>query len=223
MSKRRFFVGDIHGCANTFGKMVTEEMELKKEDELYCVGDYIDRGPDSKGVIDFILELKDNNYNIFTLRGNHEQMLLDAFNGGDALLLWKMNGGDTTLQSFGIDSLHEMDKRYKNFFQNTDFFINADEFIAVHAGLNFEIPHPLSDKESMLWIRDFPVDHDYLAGKLLIHGHTPMPRKFILSQKIESPLNLDAGCVYTGRSNMGSLVALDFDNKHIIEVPNVDE
>ncbi|MFW6328129.1 MAG: metallophosphoesterase family protein [Bacteroidota bacterium] len=223
MNKRRFFIGDIHGCARTFREMVTEKIGLKKEDELYCVGDYIDRGPDSKGVIDFILELRKNNYNVFTLRGNHEQMLLDAFNGGDALLLWNINGGGTTLESFEIDSLSEMSKRYQDFFQNTELFISSDDFIVVHAGLNFNTAHPLTDKQSMLWIRDFPVDYDYLAGRLLIHGHTPMPRDFILSQKIKSPLNLDAGCVYTGRGNMGSLVALDFERKQMIEVPNVDQ
>ena len=223
MSRRRFFIGDIHGCARTFKKMVTEKIALKKEDDLYCVGDYIDRGPDSKGVIDFILELKDNNYNIFTLRGNHEQMLLDAFNGADALLLWKMNGGETTLQSFGIESLDEIDKHYRDFFQKTKFFINSDDFILVHAGLNFETENPLADKNSMLWIRDFPVDYNFLGRKLLIHGHTPMSRQFILSQEIESPLNLDAGCVYSHRSGMGSLVALDFENQRMIEVPNADQ
>ena len=75
---RIFAIGDIHGCSNTFKRLLLDKIKIRKSDIIYCLGDYIDRGIDSKGVIDFILELRAEGYTIYTLRGNHEQMMLDA-------------------------------------------------------------------------------------------------------------------------------------------------
>ncbi|MBK7956987.1 MAG: serine/threonine protein phosphatase [Bacteroidetes bacterium] len=75
---RTFIIGDIHGCCNTFQRLVLDEICIRKSDKIYCLGDYIDRGPYSKGVIDFILSLRKSGYHIHTLRGNHEQMLLNS-------------------------------------------------------------------------------------------------------------------------------------------------
>ena len=68
---RTFGIGDIHGCANTAKKLLFEEIKIDKEDELYFLGDYIDRGQRSKEVVDLILELKNENYKVNALRGNH--------------------------------------------------------------------------------------------------------------------------------------------------------
>ena len=76
--ERIFAIGDIHGCSKTFKKLLLDKIKINKSDTIYCVGDYIDRGEDSKGVIDFILDLRAEGYTIHTLRGNHEQMLLDS-------------------------------------------------------------------------------------------------------------------------------------------------
>lgn len=220
--QRRFFVGDIHGCFKTFEKLVTKKIDLKKSDELYCVGDYIDRGNDSKGVIDFILELREKNFKIYTLRGNHEQMLLDSTERMDAFSLWLMNGGDATLENFNINTIDELEPVYMDFFRKTECFIQTKDFIAVHAGLNFNIADPLSDKKSMLWIRGFTIDKSYLNGRLLIHGHMPQERDYIMSQKFESPVNIDGGCVYKQMEGLGSLFALDFNEQKLLEVPNID-
>jgi hypothetical protein len=71
-------IGDIHGCANTFHKLIFDEIKIRKSDTIYCIGDYIDRGPDSKAVIDLILDLRKKGYQLRTLRGNHEQLMLDS-------------------------------------------------------------------------------------------------------------------------------------------------
>ncbi|WP_462318246.1 metallophosphoesterase family protein [Marinilabilia sp.] len=205
-----YFIGDVHGCCRTLKKLVTEKIRPVKEDLLCFIGDYIDRGPDSKGVIDYILDLEEAGFQVITLRGNHEQMLLDSRGGRRNLLLWMMNGGDETLRSFGVDAVEEIPARYMSFFEQTIMYVNAENFIAVHAGLDFGLDDPFSDDESMLWIRDFPVDHSFLGNKLLIHGHTPRPLDFVLSQEMRSPVNIDAGCVYHFRPGMGHLVALDF-------------
>ena len=219
---RIFFIGDIHGCSKTFRKLVTERIGIRKTDLLYCVGDYIDRGDDSKGVVDYIIELRKKNFQIFTLRGNHEQMLLDSESGDYYFSLWLMNGGDRTLESFNINSIDELKPVYADFFRGTEYFIETEDFIAVHAGLNFNIDDPLSDLHSMLWIRDFEVDRSYLKDKLLIHGHTPRDTGFIISQGFESPLNVDGGCVYKYNEGLGSLFAFNFHERNFIEVKNID-
>lgn len=220
--QRIFFIGDIHGCSKTFKKLVAEKIRLTKSDKLYCVGDYIDRGNDSKGVIDFILKLRKKNYQIHTLRGNHEQLLLDSENGDNSFRHWMKNGGNKTLESFKVNSINKLKPVYRDFFKQTKYFIQTKSFIVAHAGLNFKIENPLSDKYSMLWMRDFPVDKDYLGGRILIHGHTPKTKYFISSQKFESPINLDGGCVFKNRDGFGSLFALNFYERRLIEVRNID-
>lgn len=219
---RVFIIGDIHGCSKTLRKLVLEKIAIRKTDKIYCLGDYIDRGPDSKGVIDFILQLRKEGFNIHTLRGNHEQLLLESEIDEPAKELWLRNGGDKALMSFGVNSIHALDKKHIDFFKRTKYFIQTKNFILVHAGLNFSYADPLKDKEAILWIRNFPVDTAYLNGKLLIHGHTPKPKDFIISQPFQSPLNLDGGCVYKDRNGYGSLIALNFHDRKLIEVKNID-
>ncbi|MGM0375858.1 MAG: metallophosphoesterase family protein [Bacteroidota bacterium] len=220
--QRTFFVGDIHGCAHTFKKMVEETIQLTREDVLYCVGDYIDRGPRSKEVVDYILALRQSNYQVHTLRGNHEQMLLDARLGGSAHMLWMMNGGEQTLRSFGVTAPDEIEEKYQAFFADTEFYKTGNGFITVHAGLNFDAEDPFKDLESMLWIRGFRVDRNFLNGRLLIHGHTPMPTEQILAQPLDGAINIDGGCFYNFSEELGNLVTLDFEQKQFIKTANID-
>ncbi len=218
---RIFAIGDIHGCSNTFRKLLFEKIAIKKSDTIYCIGDYIDRGKDSKGVIDIILQLRTQHYRINTLKGNHEQMMLDSTEDEEAFKLWMANGGDATLRSFDVESINELPPVYLNFFKRTKYFIETKEYIFVHAGLNFELPNPFEDKESMLWIRNFRVDKKKLNGKLLIHGHTPVPATFILTQKPEGAVNIDGGCVYT-HSGLGNLFAINLTEKKFIGIANCE-
>ena len=117
----RYAIGDLHGCSKTFRKLVMDVIKLQKSDVLYCLGDYVDRGPDSKGVIDFILELRENGYTVNTLRGNHDQMMMDASKNSESLKDWLRNGGSTTLKSFNVQSYEELDSKYKRFFYETQF------------------------------------------------------------------------------------------------------
>lgn len=219
---RTFIIGDIHGCCKTFKKCVLEKINIKKSDKIYCLGDYIDRGPDSKGVIDFILKLRQEGYKIHTLRGNHEELLLNSGYDKKSFLNWTRNGGNKTLSSFKIDSISKLSPIYINFFKRTKFWIETKDFMLTHAGLNFIIENPLCDKYSMLWERNFIVNNNYLKGKILIHGHTVLSREVILSQKFESPYNLDGGCVFKKRMDAGILFALNFYERQLIEVKNID-
>jgi len=219
---RSYIIGDIHGCSKTFKKLIIEKIAIKKTDKIYCIGDYVDRGPDSKAVINFILRLRRKGYHIHTLRGNHEQLLLDSIKDEQSFTHWTKNGGDTTLESFKIDSVKKLKPVYLNFFKRTKYYIQTKDFMLVHAGLNFSADNPLADKHSMLWIRNFSVDSSFLKGRILIHGHTVMRKEDIKMQKFESPINLDGGCVFNQKEGYGSLFALSFYERKLIEVRNID-
>src|SRR3954469_23387928 len=130
---KTFAIGDVHGCALTLRKLMLEEIKVGKEDEIYFLGDYIDRGNRSKEVIDFIVELKNENYRINTLRGNHEQLFIDSDKSFNDFENWIGNGGIATLESFGIARFRELNDEYKAFFNATKFHFNANNFIFVHA------------------------------------------------------------------------------------------
>ena len=152
---RKIAISDIHGCNDTFQRLL-EKLALVSGDELYLLGDYIDRGPDSKGVIDTILLLQQQGLFVQCLKGNHEQMMLDAVDGVDdeAMDLWLSNGGIATLESFTVNGKLVMEDKYLHFLESLESYFEVEEYILVHAGLNFKVPLPLSEEISMLWIRD---------------------------------------------------------------------
>jgi serine/threonine protein phosphatase 1 len=212
---RIYAIGDVHGCSATLEKMLLK-LAPEREDSIYFLGDYIDRGPDSKGVIDAILRLRADGYNVFTLRGNHEQLFIDSDQGSMEQALWERNGGDTTAESFGIATYAELPRMYKDFFEATQHLYILEAFVLVHAGLNFKVADPFADLYSMLWIRDSKADRKKIGGRMVIHGHTPTELDTILDQQWEgSSMNIDGGCVYNGVEGMGYLVALELTGKEM--------
>lgn len=218
---RAFAIGDIHGCIHTFRKLLFEKIKIEQQDIIYCLGDYIDRGNDSKSVLDLILSLRSENYNIQTLRGNHEQMLLDSLHSPDSMEMWMYNGADATLASFGVNSPNELDPKYLQFFRETKLFIEYKNYILVHAGLNFSLPEILEDKEAMLWARGFSDHQPSLGDRIMLHGHTPIPLKKIQKQN-GNCINVDGGCVYTEFNSLGNLVAFDLNEKKYYWEPNCE-
>ena len=218
---RIFAIGDIHGCNKTLREMLFEKLQIQRTDHIYCIGDYIDRGPDSKGVIDTILQLKKDGFTIHTLRGNHEQMMMDSINGKQELKLWKQNGGDTTLTSFGVQSFSHLSEEYRQFFYDTGFYLTHGHYIFAHAGLNFSRKSLFEDKEAMLWERGFESYQPSLETHILIHGHTPKPLAYILNQD-GNCINIDGGCVYKNRMGLGNLVAVSLPDRKFLAIPNCD-
>lgn len=219
---RIFAIGDIHGCSKTFQKLVLEKIRIQKSDKIYCIGDYIDRGQDSKGVIDFILKLRKKGYHIHTLRGNHEYLMMISTQSEKNYKHWIKNGGDATLKSFGVSSYDKLKPVYRSFFSRTKYFVQSDNFIFVHAGLNFQKKNPFEDKYAMLWVRDFPIDKQKLGNRTIIHGHSPKPMDFILKQQGKSAINIDGGCVFKQRADLGNLIALNVTEGKLIVVRNID-
>lgn len=222
---RAFAISDIHGCAKTFIALVEDVVQLKKEDTLYLLGDYIDRGPDSKGVIDYILRLKETGFQVIVLRGNHEQMLVLGMGDPSVAEMFLANGGVKTLVSFGVTQPDHLDPAYLSFFNSMECYAIYKHFILVHAGLNFDIPDPLQDKRAMLWTRKFKVSSGY-ADKVIVHGHTPTAlmdiQESILNVEKESQINIDNGCVYGLNEFYGNLCCLDLDNLKLYIQPNID-
>ncbi len=218
---RIFAIGDIHGCINTFQKLL-DEIHLRKSDTIYCIGDYIDRGPDSKGVIDLILDLRKRGYRVSTLRGNHEQMMMESDANRTDFMDWYINGGNTTLESFGAASFQDFPPEYKDFFKRTRYYFESGPFIFVHAGLNFGPENLFEDRDAMLWIRNFVIDKQKLGDRIIIHGHTPKPLEEIVNPERDDVYNLDAGCVYRARPGHGYLVALNLTNREWLAVKNCE-
>src|SRR5580765_70608 len=105
---RTFAIGDIHGCAVTLEKLLFDELHITKGDELCFLGDYIDRGPRSKEVVDLIIKLSADGHRVHSLRGNHEQLFSDSEKSFDHFNNWLANGGTQTLDSFGVIRFSEL-------------------------------------------------------------------------------------------------------------------
>lgn len=225
---RKFVISDIHGHLNTFRFLVEQKLKLSSEDELYLLGDYVDRGPDSKGVIDYIWKLQDKLKEVVCLRGNHESMLLDSALGEDYYEHWVSNGGQETLESFEAESIEEIPAIYLNFLEELEYYHEQENYILVHAGLNFEENDPLSISEDMLWLRDWygSIDYEWLGKRTIIHGHTPIPYNHIesLARNLEELryLNIDCGCFFSYRSGKGRMCAFEMQTKQLFFQENMD-
>jgi serine/threonine protein phosphatase 1 len=224
---RIFAIGDIHGCAKTARKLLSEELKIRTDDDIYFLGDYIDRGSGSKDVIDFILQLKNEQYRVHTLRGNHEQLFMDSDNGFSSFQQWILNGGVATLESFEIGRYRELGYRYKMFFEQTQYYFATDHFIFVHAGFDFSRKNFMEDTDAMLWIRNMKVDKKKLGDKIIIHGHTPTPlekvKKNLETVRERGSLNIDTGCVMRHHNGLGFLTALDVTTMQLYTVENTEE
>ncbi len=219
---RLFAISDIHGCYKTFYELVVNTIKLKKSDHLILLGDYIDRGDKSKEVIDFIIDLSGKGFNITPLTGNHELMMTDAYHNQDMLPLWLMNSGLSTLSSFDIQDIREMDNHYLDFFSNLEYYRVSGNFIFVHAGFDDYATNPFLDTRSMVWECRFSYDNPHLRNKTIIHGHRPKTIAYVkrmISEK-SKVIPVDTGCVYDREQGYGNLSALEVTSMTLFSVPN---
>lgn len=230
---RRFAIGDIHGCLKTFRKLVEDVIRLTPDDVLFQVGDFIDRGPDSKGVLDYVSKLSKKGYRIRPVRGNHEEMLLESLTDPGVIMSWMYNGAEATLESFGLDlgtfitsdQVHLIPKKYIRQIEDFPYYIELDDYLIVHAAFNFYMDDPFADNHAMIWSRDTMYDPVKAGFRRIIHGHTPISVDEIRAM-IRDPgnglINIDAGCVYTSYPDLGNLVAFDLDSRELFVQRNID-
>ncbi len=230
-------IPDIHGCFLTLKSLVEKKIIPTKEDTITFLGDYIDRGPRSKQVIDYIIDLEHNFPNINCIRGNHEEFMIEAyyseqnkkwhsvFGRNENLGLWKSVGGSQTLKSFGITKAKDIPKKYIDWLEKLKFYVETEKFIIVHAGLNFEVEDPFSDKIAMTSLRNFDVDLIKTGNRRVIHGHVPLSIDFIesLIENEKSPyIAIDNGCYNRDKVNMGNLLALEINSLRVVKQHNID-
>jgi serine/threonine protein phosphatase 1 len=222
MKPRRFVIPDIHGCALTLQRLLEDVIRFKKSDSICLLGDTIDRGPRSREVIDAIRQFQMDGYDLQSVRGNHEEMFLNSCRDRTSFYLWMLNGGHATLKSFGVEDGCEIPTAYRQVIESFPYFIELEEFILVHGGLNFTVPDPLTDTEAMLWSRDRHVVKKLIGGRKVIGGHTPLNREEIRRSLATDHIMLDNGCVYKREPGMGSLAALELNSLTLYFQENID-
>ncbi|RZK28068.1 MAG: serine/threonine protein phosphatase [Hymenobacter sp.] len=218
---RRFAATDIHGCLETFSHLVEKELRLHTSDTLYLLGDYVNKGPDSAGVLDYIMALQGYGYHIHCLRGNHDDALLKA---GDSDNIWKSEAErEMTLDSFGAPFSHDIPVDYRRWLDKLPFDMVLPDFVLVHAGYNFALPptEMRRDYRTMLTTKSFTFDPSRLGGKRLLHGHVPTPVAEIKAAVAAraGAIGLDAGGVYRHNPELRHLAALNIDSweLHLVE------
>jgi serine/threonine protein phosphatase 1 len=229
---KNWVIPDIHGCIFTLKTLIEKQIKPNKNDLLIFLGDYIDRGPDSKGVIDYIMELERNEFNVTALLGNHEDYCIKAYEDDIKRMgflgfrkktkiqrEWENYGGVETLASFDAESPRDIPKKYIDWLKALDYYTEVDNFIIVHAGLNFEEDDPFADKRAMIWIRDFKVDSKKISNKKIIHGHVPVNLEFIelsINNSEYKFIDLDNGIYINDRAGYGNLVALELTEMKLV-------
>ncbi|TWU60681.1 Serine/threonine-protein phosphatase 1 [Rubripirellula tenax] len=206
---RRFAIGDIHGCAKALRALI-EAIELDPKDQLVFLGDYVDRGPDSRDVIDQIIALK-SRCDVITLRGNHEIMLQGVVLGGLDDRVWLANGGQATVTSYG-GTTNKIPTDHLEFFQDLRAYHETETDIFVHAGYTPDAPMVSHDDITLYWNHlPTPLPNPHQSGRRVIVGHTPQPDNRIL----------DAGhlvCIDTYCFGGGCLTAMEVTTGQTIQI-----
>jgi serine/threonine protein phosphatase 1 len=222
----RYAVGDIHGGVNTLRALLGRIGLHRRGDRLYFLGDMIDRGPDSRGVLDTILTLQESGFDVRPIRGNHEDMLLRNVSGEhDAWSVhWSAAFGEQTLMSFGIRQVGELPERYLNLLRSLPLLEIEDDYLLVHAGLAFNAPDPIHDShpDNMLWHESGMCDRKRLGGRITVTGHRFHPLQQIHASLTTDRIFLDNGACTGLLPELGNLVCLDLDRKELIIQPWLD-
>jgi serine/threonine protein phosphatase 1 len=199
---RQIAIGDIHGCLRSLQTMM-DVLEPTQTDLVVTLGDYVDRGPNSKGVIDYLLEFQRTHANFVALMGNHEIQMIRALDTEQdrERFLSGLCGGRETLKSYG-GSFEDVPEDHWAFIENLKLYHELDHHILVHAGLEAQIPLDQQDRETYYYHR-FYSQEAHLSGKTVICGHTIQG---------DLPTNLGyAVCLDTCAYGGGWLSALDVD------------
>lgn len=190
-----YAVGDVHGRADLLEKMhaaiLKDSLDVPAERKVVVyLGDYVDRGPGSKKVVDILLERPLPGFERVHLMGNHEAFLIEFLNDLEAGPGWFFNGGLATLSSYGVkigkhDELSydvlqrvqeefrdKMPEEHRDFYKNLEFSRTEGDFFFVHAGIRPGVPLDNQTDEDMLWIREEFLGSEEDYGKVIVHGHT---------------------------------------------------
>ncbi|WP_246562846.1 metallophosphoesterase family protein [Bradyrhizobium liaoningense] len=192
-----YAIGDLHGCLDQLKQLVElcERDAGEGRSKFVFLGDYIDRGPDSRGVVEFLMDLQRwSPDEIICLRGNHEDLLLAALEGEDAELVWRQNGAQFTLASYKAKTPRDIPITHLDWLRSLPVFHDDGIRFFVHAGVHPDRPLHLQRRRDLLWIREPFLSSDKDFGRLIVHGHTPLSSG--IPDQRSNRLNIDTGAVY---------------------------
>lgn len=203
-----YAIGDVHGSLAQLESLIaacrrdagTEPMRL------VLLGDYIDRGPESAGVLRALMSLqRDLQDRLIALMGNHEAWALAVAAGTASAGNWLLNGGAATLESYGVRRAEQLPAAHLRWLRSLRLAYDDGRRLFVHAGIDPAKPLDAQDEADLLWIREPFLEDDRDYGRLIVHGHTPLPSG--LPELRHNRLNLDTGAVFGG-----ALTAAVFDD-----------
>jgi serine/threonine protein phosphatase 1 len=211
MPGRTIAIGDIHGCAAALAKLI-EAVAPHPDDTIVTLGDYVDRGPDSRQVLDQLIALKDR-CRLVPLLGNHDEAMLAVLSGEETLEYWMMIGGEPTLQSYGFaGSLDVFPEEHVEFLKSCLPYFETDSHFFVHANYDPRLALERQDRISLRWLSLW--DHNpgpHISHKVAVLGHTAQPRGEYLY--LGYLICIDTGCCYGDW-----LTALDVENGQVWQV-----
>jgi serine/threonine protein phosphatase 1 len=216
-----YAVGDIHGRSDLLEPLLERIWADAPQaaNTLVFLGDYIDRGPSSKQVIDRVAQLERPGWDIIKLRGNHEQIMLEYLQNADVYQAWRTFGGAETLLSYGVkppvfsdageirrahaEFLAALPRSHLGFLNGLETSYIVGDYFFVHAGVRPGLALERQMPEDMLWIRDEFLSSDIRFGKVVVHGHSPSEKPIIRPNRI----GIDTGAYATGALTAVKFVA----------------
>jgi len=217
-SRLVYAVGDIHGHTDALRPLLREladDLARSRPAErplLVFLGDYVDRGPDSRGVIDTILALEaDGPFEVVCLKGNHEDALLRVLADADFGPNWIGNWGQATLRSYGVavppfgqeaaetarvqaELAAALPRRHQDFLRRCVMSLTVGDYLFVHAGVRPGVALEAQEDRDLMWIRYDFLESDEDFGKVVVHGHTPSDRP----ERKANRIGIDTGVYYSG-------------------------
>lgn len=193
---RYLAVGDVHGRSDLLEAMLNHWLpRLDARRQVVFLGDYIDRGPDSAGVLERLMDLGRKRPDTVFLLGNHERLCLDAIDRGQEFQ-WLVNGGMATMESYGLrpEQIKELPAGDLAFLRSLRLYYDTPDYLFVHAGLRPGVPLEQQQPKDLVWIRDDFFQSETPYHKTVVFGHTPF------SQPLERDdiIGIDTGAVFGG-------------------------
>ena len=222
--RRIIAIGDIHGCLLSLKKLV-ELINPEPGDQLVFLGDMIDRGGNSKKVVEYLIKLR-SLYSCHFIMGNHELMFLDYLENNDSVE-WLANGGQAMLKSYRSREGLFFPEKHLDFFRSCQYFIETEHYFFTHGGLDPELS--VKDNlryykpEEFCWQRmhlqqSFLESQNYRWEKTVVCAHTTVSEPVLLDKLIA----IDTGCVYKDNVLLGKLTAVVLPERRIIQTSNLD-
>lgn len=186
---RLLAIGDIHGSAIAL-RTLLETVKPQPDDTIITLGDYINKGPDSKGVIAQLLDLQ-KTCELIPLSGNHDLMLMDDSDPDNLMAKFE---GETTLKSYGVTRIGDIPAEHLAFVRSSRLYHETGHHIFVHASVDPYAPLESQTEHSLLWTHLHESPPPHISGKLMIRGHTP--------QSNHKPAHWGTAiCIDTGAAN----------------------